>query len=65
MREEGPEPGALAELAAALDGPESVGRELEQEALDELFRAGRISYMGARERRLTRERAVAAARDSD
>ena len=60
MTEEGPRQDALAELAEALAGPGVVEQELAHDALDELRRAGRISYMRARERRLTRERAVAA-----
>jgi len=61
MTEEGPQQDALAELAEALAGPGVVEQELAHEALDELRRAGRISYLRARERRLARERTVAAA----
>jgi len=63
MREEGPQRDTLAELAETLAGPATLGRTLEDEARDELRRGGRISYMRARERRLMREQAVAAAHE--
>lgn len=50
----------LTDLADALVGAQEVDRELVRDALAELEQEGRISYMGARERRLRRERAVAA-----
>lgn|GEM_PF-4914197 len=60
MYEEPGEEGQLARLARSLVGAAEVDRELEQAVLAELRREGRITYMGARRRRLARERAVAA-----
>jgi len=50
----------LVALAERLGTPREVERELERDALAEMRRRGRITYMGARQRRLARERAIAA-----
>ncbi len=52
----------LAQLAEALVGRSHLDRELEQDALEEIRRSGRVSYMGAARRRWLREQAVATPR---
>lgn len=58
MSREDSERRVLSEMTGALVGPREVDRELAEQALSELRREGRISYMRARERRMMREQAV-------